>query len=289
MALSAVLLIALLGVAVLAYHAIAVATTDLRVTELDVPLPGLGPDLAGYTLAVLADLHHRPFASYDYLDRLALAVREARPDVVLLLGDYGMSFKYMRFPNRRAYRKALRGVARLVGRLEAPDGVLGVLGNHDHYADADAVTKALRQIGVRVLENSCVEFRRGDSALLIGGVGDVREGIVDPAGGCGGFPAELPRVVISHNPDGVFALDPGARIDLVLSGHTHGGQVVLPLFGAPVTMSRLCTRRTASGWVPNDRAPLYVTRGIGCQIPMRFCCPPELLIVRLRRADQQPA
>jgi predicted MPP superfamily phosphohydrolase len=288
MALALITFFAFAAAGVLAYHAIARAPTDLCLTELEVPVANLGPELAGFTLAVIADLHHRPFASFDYVDRLAQTLSAARPDAVLLLGDYGMSFKYARLVSRGMYRHAMRAVARLVGQLRAPEGTFAVLGNHDHYAGAADVTNAIRQMGVHVLDNSCVEIRRGGSGLLIGGVGDVREGVIDSAGGCGGFPNELPRVVLSHDPDGVLALAEGARIDLVLAGHTHGGQIVLPLLGAPVTMCRLCTRHTPSGWVPNDRAPLYVSRGVGCQVPIRFRCPPELVIVRLRPRDQQP-
>jgi predicted MPP superfamily phosphohydrolase len=101
--------------------------------------------------------------------------------------------------------------------------------------------------------------------------------------------------VLSHNPDGVRILSPDLGEPLVLSGHTHGGQIVLPLYGAPLTMSRVCGRATASGWVPNPWFPLYVARGVGVQIPIRFGAPPELLVARLRSAecvgrsrDQQP-
>jgi predicted MPP superfamily phosphohydrolase len=287
MILALVVLVALAGVAAL-IRQIAAATTDLQVTELEVPIASLPAELVGYTLAVLADIHHAPYARLRLLDQLVQMVAFARPDVVILLGDYGVSFKYARFGNRWLYRKAMRGVAGVLAKLDPPDGVLGVLGNHDHYAGADDVTNTLRGMGVRVLANSCAEIRRGSAVLLIGGVGDAREGVVDAAGGCGGFPVELPRIVLSHNPDGVFALRTDVRVDLILSGHTHGGQVVLPWFGAPVTMTRLCTRHTSSGWVPNDRASLYVSRGIGCQVPIRFRCPPELVIIRLRSADQQP-
>jgi predicted MPP superfamily phosphohydrolase len=89
-------------------------------------------------------------------------------------------------------------------------------------------------------------------------------------------------VLLSHNPDGVERLGPTCRPDLVLAGHTHGGQIVLPGLGALVRFSRICGRHTASGWIPNAVAPLYVSRGIGCQFPIRFLCPPELVIVRLR-------
>jgi len=105
-------------------------------------------------------------------------------------------------------------------------------------------------------------------------------------------PAErVPTVVLSHDPDGILRLDPWIRVDGMLAGHTHGGQMVLPGFGAPITMSRACNRLSASGWVTNPRAPLYVSRGIGEQLPLpiRFRCPPEVVVLRLRRACQHPA
>ena len=109
-------------------------------------------------------------------------------------------------------------------------------------------------------------------------------------GGAGNRPGEAPLIVLSHNPDGVLSLCRESRARLVLSGHTHGGQVVLPLYGAPVTFTRICGRQTASGWIPNATAPLYVSRGVGAQWPIRFRCPPEVLIIRLRVGDdQQPA
>ena len=110
------------------------------------------------------------------------------------------------------------------------------------------------------------------------------EGDVDPYGGCRALPADAPTVVLSHVPDGVLELDPSRRVDLVLSGHTHGGQFVVPGWGAPVTFSKVATRRCPAGWVPNDRAPLYVSRGVGVQMPGRINAPPEVSIVELRRA-----
>jgi predicted MPP superfamily phosphohydrolase len=134
-----------------------------------------------------------------------------------------------------------------------------------------------------VLVNQCVCIERGGARLAVGGVDDFKRGEVDPYGGCAGVPAGVPRVIISHNPDGVTALAPDARVDLVLAGHTHGGQVVLPLLGAPMRHARVCGWHCASGWVPNPYAPLYVSTGVGSFLPLRFNCPPEVLAVKLRR------
>jgi predicted MPP superfamily phosphohydrolase len=104
---------------------------------------------------------------------------------------------------------------------------------------------------------------------------------VDGAAGCGDAPADVPRVVLAHHPDSVAHLGAGRRVDLVLSGHTHGGQITFPVVGAPVRHARVCGWRTASGWVPNRHARLYVTRGVGTIIPGRLFAPPEVVIVRL--------
>ena len=165
------------------------------------------------------------------------------------------------------YDRALPQLTPILGRLHAPDGVLAVLGNHDHYAGVERTVRWLPTIGARLLRNSGVAIRRGDATLVVGGVDDWFEGTVDPEGGCADLPADAPTVVLSHVPDGMLDLAPTRRVDLVLAGHTHGGQFVFPGWGAPVTFSRVCTRRHAAGWIPNARAPLYVSHGVGVQTP----------------------
>lgn len=277
-----------IGAAVI-LHATLVAPRRLRTTVIDFPLPGLAPEFDGYTLAVLADIHHWAPGT-RYLRHVVRMVNDTNPDLVILLGDYGISFEYNRALSSVAYRSAFPALTHAIRELRARDGCLAVLGNHDHYYDPEHVTDWLRSLGIPVLRNDHRVLRRGDAALAIGGVGDALEDRVDAFGGIGRQPPGAATVMLCHNPDGVRALDPTANVGLVLAGHTHGGQIVIPGLGALVRYSRICGRRSASGWVPNDRAPLYVSRGIGVQVPIRFCCPPELLIVRLRIVpDQQPA
>ena len=260
-----------------------VAPYDLRVTEVDAPIAGLDPAFDGYTIAVLADLHHHPGSGGRHLRTAVRLTNEARPDLVALLGDYGVSFELQPRASRALYRRSLPVMTAVLGGLQARDGIVAVLGNHDHYADPAAVTAWLTALGATVLRNAHVVIRRGDARLVVGGVEDVWEGTVDPAGGCADAPAEAPRVILSHNPDGTLDLRArDARPSLILSGHTHGGQIVIPFYGAPVRNADICDRATASGWVPNALGPLYVSRGVGAMVPIRFCCPPEVLIVRLR-------
>lgn len=271
------------ALAMLGLHSTVFAPRDLRLSEVDVPIPDLPDAFDGYTIVVLADLHHGPVTSTEIVRRAVTMANDVDADLIALLGDYGTSFEYAPRLNARLYAKSLGVLRPELAKLRARDGVLGILGNHDHWYDAERVLEWLRELGATTLVNEHILIQRDGATLVIGGVDDPDVGRVDAAGGCGGASAEAPTIVLSHNPDGALHLTGGRRIDLILAGHTHGGQVVLPGFGAPITMSRLCTRRTASGWVPNPCAPLYVSRGVGAQIPVRFNCRPEIPIVRLRR------
>ena len=269
------------GVGVAAWTAL-VAPYRLRLTHVTARVRDLPAPLAGYRIAVLADLHHWPGITRAHVARAVRLANDARPDLTVLLGDFSVSFE--RGPHRWSewlYDRALPELSAPIGALVARDGVVAVLGNHDHYAGAERTVRWLAGSGVRLLRNTGIVVRRGDAQLVVGGVDDWFEGTVDAWGGCRGLPEDAPTVVLSHVPDGVLALDPARRVDLVLAGHTHGGQFVLPGFGAPVTFSRVATRRHPAGWVPNARAPLFVSRGVGVQAPGRFFAPPEVVIVEL--------
>ena len=278
----------LVAVVSLGVYALFVAPYELRVTRLELPMEGLAPELDGYTLGVISDIHHWPGASLRHVERAITRLNAARPHAVLLLGDFSVSWKHAPALSTSFYRRAMIQLEGPLRRLQARDGVFAVLGNHDHYAGGARVARWLRSVGVRVLTNDCVALGRSPGAqFLLAGMGDAREDRVDPAAGCGAHPADLPTIVMTHNPDAVLSLPPPGtdhrrRVDLVIAGHTHGGQFVIPGFGAPVTFSQVCTRKTAHGFVPNDRAPLYVNRGLGTQIPGRFNCPPEMVIVKLK-------
>ena len=273
-----------------ATHMLLFAPRVLTVSRVELPIADLPPELDGYTIGVLSDLHRWPWTPLRHFRRAVHAAVAAQPDAIVLLGDYGLSWKATaRWANGPLYRAAMRELAPLLASLRPRDGTFAVLGNHDHYFSADEVTAWLRAAGVRPLVNDCAVIERGSARLLIGGVDDLLEASVDPAGGCGCYGPDTPTVVLAHHPDSILRLTAPRRVDLVLSGHTHGGQYVLPVYGAPVTLSEVCGRTTASGWVSNPRAPLYVSRGIGEQMPGRLNCPPEVVIVRLSAGRSRPS
>jgi predicted MPP superfamily phosphohydrolase len=274
------------AIAVLALAYVTLVTpVALRRTSIDVPIADLSPELEGYTIAALSDLHYGgTLGPARLIGRAVHLANEASPDLIVLLGDYALSHTRVRTISRWLYEWALPRMTDSLRALRAPDGVIAILGNHDYDHDPAKVAEWLRSTGARVLVNECVVIEKGDAQLGIGGVDDWTHGEIDPHGGCGSLAPHIPRVVLSHNPDGALELASTARIDVVLAGHTHGGQIVLPWLGAPARHCTVCDASSASGWVSRAPVPLYVTTGVGVLLPLRINCPAEVLIVRLMRA-----
>lgn len=242
----------------------------LAVERLDVSLKGLGQAFGGYRIAFLTDLHYSAVVPGWWVARAVSKAMELAPDLVLLGGDYlSHSTRY------------LDGLVALLRPLAAPDGVAGVLGNHDHYVGAELVRAALRAAGVRELRNASILIRRGAAVLAVAGVGDLRFDVVDMQAALADVPDEVPRIVVSHDPD-LFAYWPhDVRCDLMLSGHTHGGQAHLPLVGPPYVPSQFGFRYLA-GAVGEGGHQLYVSRGVGViTVPFRWRCPAEVTLLVL--------
>jgi predicted MPP superfamily phosphohydrolase len=242
----------------------------LVVERADVTLADLAPAFDDYRIAFLTDLHYSAVVPRWFLARAVSTALALEPDLILLGGDF--------LSHRQRYAA---GLVELLKPLAAPDGVFAVLGNHDHYVGAEVVRGVLAAVGVRELLNASAVIRRGTAALSLVGVGDLRFDVIDFAAAVAGLPADVPRVVLSHDPD-VFAYWPSPiRLDLMLSGHTHGGQAHLPLLGPPYVPSQFGFRYLAGHIRERDRQ-LYVSRGVGViTAPIRWRCPPEVTLVVL--------
>lgn len=256
---------------------------NLEVVRQGVALPGLPSEMRGMRLAVIADLHRGPYNSMDFLARVMDTVTAERPDLVLLPGDFvQISGEYF------------ADAAELVARLRPRIGLLGTLGNHDHWEGLHLARTLLPQAGLRLLDNDRVFLTANgglvDEApargLCLGGVGDLWEDRTDLAAALRDAPADMPRLLLSHNPDFVETgpLTTGAlraRVDLQISGHTHGGQVNVPGVGVPFVPSRFGNRYSA-GLVQGPAWPVYVNRGIGTTIlPLRLRVRPEITLFTL--------
>ena len=247
--------------------------SSLVVREYDLYVPSWPGRAGGLRIAVLADLHvGSPFNGLEKLERIIQETNGAEPDVVLLAGDYVIQGV------RGGSFVSPRDFAPVLAKLRAQLGVWAVLGNHDWWLDGPAVRAALEQDGIRVLDNQAAEL---DSAtdLWLAGVGDYWEGKPDVSLAL----AEVPERRDGHR------VHPQPRclsqrfrnhVALSIAGHTHGGQVNLPLIGRPIVPSQF-GERYAAGHVVEDGRHFFVSTGLGTSIlPVRFRVPPEISVLR---------
>jgi predicted MPP superfamily phosphohydrolase len=246
----------------------------LIVEEVVVAIRDLPAAFDGYRIAFITDLHSSRVVPRWWIQRALARAMELRGDLVALGGDF--------VDDDADY---VPGLADLLRPLRAPDGVVAVLGNHDHYVNAMGVREQLRLAGVRELLNAPLVLERGAAQLAVSGVGDLQCDAIDFTAAFSGVPSSVPRIVLSHDPD-VFAYWPAeVRLDLMLSGHTHGGQAYLPVLGPPFVPSQFGFRYLKGHFREAGRQ-LYVSRGVGAAgAPIRWKCPPELTLVVLRTGD----
>lgn len=243
---------------------------DIEVQRVDVRIAGLPPAFNGFTICQLTDIHHSPVVSLDYINRVVDKANGLSPDLFALTGDYVDD-------ERRYAAPAMEAVARLKARY----GTVAILGNHDYFIGESYSTDAIARMRIPLLRNSHMMIRSRGDALCIAGTRDYLEDRPDASEALKGVPLEVPRVLLAHHPDYSEYLPLDERIDLVLSGHTHGGQVRLPYSFAPIVPSSF-GQKYSGGLVRNRHTQVYVSRGVGVSmIPVRFNCPPEITLICL--------
>ena len=268
------------GGALLGGYSVLLEPAWLRVQRLRLPLDGLPPELAGFRLVHLTDLHLGRFITAAHLLEVVRLTNRERPDLVLLTGDYVHGSPLF-----------IRPVFQLLTGLRSRLGTAGVLGNHDHWEDAGLCRREMHAAGIRLLDNrrlwiSGAGLTTGSapsSGLCVAGVGDYWEGRQD-LDILADAPAQMPRLLLSHNPDfaeGQMARTSKHRVDLMLAGHTHGGQVRLPGTRSLITPSRHGSKY-AHGMVQGPRFPVFVSTGLGMTIlPVRMLVRPEIVVIEL--------
>jgi predicted MPP superfamily phosphohydrolase len=235
----------------------------IEVSDQRIWLDGLPEAFRGFRIVHLTDLHHGLFLPLQELMDAVRLANELEPDLIALTGDF--------VTYSRAY---IAPAAAVLGRLRARHGVVAVLGNHDFRVGADEVTRALRREQIDVLRNRHTAIRRAGHTLYLAGVDDLGYG-ADLTRALHRVPRGAPAILLSHNP-GIIRRASRWGVGLILSGHTHGGQVNLPLVGTIYGRSpeRL---RFKVGWDRLGPTQIYVSRGIGTIIlPLRLRCPAEI-------------
>jgi uncharacterized protein len=249
----------------------------LVVERATVALPVERAGSAPIRIAVIADLQFEELGDHER-EAVAHAMAE-RPDLILLSGDYHQG-------HRASFERELPGLRRLMAKLDAPGGVFAVQG------DVESIAKARRVFagtGVRLLVDEQVTTRVRDRRVSIAGLG-LRYWRARPRDLTTRFEARGGehdvRLLLAHRPDAALTLEPDTRVDLVVSGHTHGGQLQLPFIGPLTTASNVPRNVAAGGLHSLGGRPIYVSRGIGVersQAPrLRFGAPPEISVLTLR-------
>lgn len=235
----------------------------LRLSTADMPIDGLPDALSGLRIGLLTDIHRSPWVSHEDVDHAVRLLLNAQPDLVVLGGDY------VTWSDKRFVGPAAEALA----ALTAPQGVFAVLGNHDDERD---VTAALGAQGFTVLRDARTRLTIKGEPLEVGGIRFWTRRAADVAAVMRG--ARGTTLLLAHDPR---RLQEAADIGVsgVLSGHTHGGQVVLPGLGA------VAARKfpVVAGLARHQRTSLFVSRGLGTvYLPVRLNCPPEVAVVTLR-------
>ncbi len=242
---------------------------DPEITEMDIHIRRLSQAHDGLKIVHLTDIHHSLYTPLGEVERAVKMTNHLHPDLIALTGDYVTFSPTYIWP-----------VAQVLGRLRARLGVFAVLGNHDFNVDADEMTRALEAHHIHVLRNSHSAIGSGDDRLWLIGVDDLWWSADDLEAGIRHVPARDPKTSLPQ-PEGVH-MAAAHHIDLVLSGHTHGGQVRLPVVGGLYAKSKL-GKRFIAGWNRLDGTQIYVSRGIGkVLVPLRVGCPPEIACLNLR-------
>ncbi|AXC15004.1 metallophosphoesterase [Acidisarcina polymorpha] len=249
----------------------------IDIQHVTVKLPNLPPDFKGFRIAQLADFHYGEYSEPSFIRACIKATNALRPDLVALTGDFISAGPMV----RRISAQFAYHCADLLARLECKKK-FAVMGNHDAMVGIADVTDALRTRGIEVLHNSSVPVERGAARLWIAGVADILIG--KQADLAAAIPkqrdrATEPLILMAHEPDYADQVR-GSGVDLMLSGHTHGGQIRIPFL--PLNHLPPLGEKYVEGLFRLGDLQLYVTRGIGTvEVPFRFRCPPEITLITL--------
>ncbi len=259
---------------VLVGYGVIIEPSRLVIRETGITLTSWPAELNGLRIAAISDIHAgSPHITIEKIRRMVEMTNSHRPDLILLPGDFVIqNVVGGSFVEPEALAAELKN-------LKAVGGVFAALGNHDWWYNAARVRNSLESAGIRVLDNQAVKIELKGRSFWLAGFADEWEGNPKINETLKQIADDSPIIAFTHNPD-LFPAIP-KRVSLTVAGHTHGGQVVLPLIGRPIVPSKF-GQRYAIGHVIEDGKHLFVTPGIGTSIiPVRFGVPPEISLLTI--------
>lgn len=240
-----------------------------HVNTYQIPVPHLPTSFNGLRIAHLTDLHYGSLMPRIVIEQIIHSTNSLEPDIIVCTGDY---------IHERHASTQIDTVWPYLMKLRAKYGVYSVLGNHDHWGDTARSLSWLEQSGQNV-RHTAVPILKGEERIWIGGAGDYWEDELGIDQAFQHVPAHECKILLAHNPDSADTRYE-TRVDLMISGHTHGGQVNIPFFGPPILPVQ--NKSYSSGFIRTGRTNLYISRGLGWAIlPVRFNCFPEISVLKL--------
>lgn len=260
----------------------------LQTTQVEITIPDLPPAMDGYRIVHLTDLHYNISAGKSFVRRVVQRSNALDPDLIALTGDF--------ITHKTAN---MHRCLSLLSDLRAPDGCWVVRGNHDYPVSLREMRALCRDYGFRLLENERVTIRPSRlrahthgaglpeelPRFTLAGVGDMWEGECLPGRALERVDQERPVILLSHHGQVAELLPPGTRADLILSGHTHGGQIRAMGRALPILCSG--SNKYVSGLVRTGRHLVYISRGVGTSaLRLRWNCRPEIALIHLHRSNR---
>jgi predicted MPP superfamily phosphohydrolase len=247
----------------------------VEVNKYTIPVPNLPHEFDGLRIIHLTDLHYGPLMPQAVLDEVIQKTNELEKDIVVCTGDYVRG---------AAAPRNIDAIWSLMANLRAPGGVYTVLGNHDHWASTKKSLHWLNKSGHTNLRHKALPLSRNGTTLWLGGAGDLWEDHANLDQVLKDAPDDACRIVLAHNPD-TADTEYTTRVDLMISGHTHGGQVKIPFIGTPFLPVK--NKMYSSGFVSSRKTNVFISRGIGwAAFPVRFNCFPEIAILNIVRSEE---
>lgn len=251
--------------------------TDIDLVEVDIELDNLGWNFHNYRILNLTDIHLGQWINPEYLDELVDYVNTLNYDLATLTGDY---FSYV----MDEYEESLRNSFK---KLKAKDGKFGVLGNHDHWMDAEKVRKIFKSSNVVDLSNDVYTLEKQGEYLNLAGVdsctvcADNLDKVLEK------LPNNIPSILLAHEPDFAKESSQTKRFDLQISGHSHGGQFIIPKFETTPFRGPNSTKYPVGLYKVRDMIQ-YTSKGLGTNsFRIRINCKPEITIITLKSKNKR--
>jgi hypothetical protein len=255
--------------AVVGFYPVFIERKTVLVNRYKIPIADLPPSFHGFTLAHLTDIHFGSFVSESFVERIVHITNALGTDAIVCTGDYVLG---------NDTTEKIDKIWPILTKLKARYGVYSVLGNHDHHADFDRSLYWLTR-SEQNIRHQCKPIYKGKERIIIGGAGDYWYDRLEIDTTFSSSVERDCRLLLAHNPDSIDTQFE-TPLSLVISGHTHGGQVVIPFMGPPVLPVK--NKDYSSGLITTSKAQIFISKGIGWSgLPIRINCYPEIAILEL--------